>query len=298
MSEIKGYKVFNPDWTCKGFQYEVGKSYEMEEQPVACKQGFHFCEKLEDCYSYYNFAKNNKVAEIIAYGDIDIDINAFGKEYCTNKIKIERALSWEEVFDMVNIGKNCIGFGNTGNRNRGVCNTGSFNDGNLNSGYYNREDCNSGNDNAGNYNSGNFNLGDYNSGTHNHGDYNAGDYNATNDSGGCFNTEPTEMFFFNKLSNWTRENWEDSRAKFILDSIMVSPVKRIYEENMTDNEKEAHPEYQITGFYLKELTQEEMAKKNQKNWNKLSQKEKDIVMAIPNFDKAIFKEITGIDVDK
>ena len=41
-----------------------------------------------------------------------------------------------------------------------------------------------------------------------------------------------------------------------------------------------------------------MAKKNQKNWNKLSQKEKDIVMAIPNFDKAIFKEITGIDVDK
>ena len=106
------------------------------------------------------------------------------------------------------------------------------------------------------------------------------------------------MFFFNKLSNWTRENWEDSRAKFILDSIMVSPVKRIYEENMTDNEKEAHPEYQITGFYLKELTQKEMAKKNQKNWNKLSQKEKDIVMAIPNFDKSIFKEITGIDVDK
>lgn len=27
MSEpIKGYKVFNPDWTCRDFQYEVGKN--------------------------------------------------------------------------------------------------------------------------------------------------------------------------------------------------------------------------------------------------------------------------------
>ena len=25
---MKGYKVFNPDWTCRNFQYEVGKTYE------------------------------------------------------------------------------------------------------------------------------------------------------------------------------------------------------------------------------------------------------------------------------
>ena len=24
---IKGYKVFNPDWTCRDFQYEVGKTF-------------------------------------------------------------------------------------------------------------------------------------------------------------------------------------------------------------------------------------------------------------------------------
>lgn len=30
MSEpIKGYKVFNPDWTCRDFQYEVGKHLRM-----------------------------------------------------------------------------------------------------------------------------------------------------------------------------------------------------------------------------------------------------------------------------
>lgn len=30
---MKGYKVFNKDWTCRGFQYEVGKTYEMEKAP-------------------------------------------------------------------------------------------------------------------------------------------------------------------------------------------------------------------------------------------------------------------------
>ena len=40
---VKGYKVFNPDWTCRGFQYQVGKCYEIPEKPVVCKRGFHFC---------------------------------------------------------------------------------------------------------------------------------------------------------------------------------------------------------------------------------------------------------------
>ena len=42
---------------------------------------------------------------------------------------------------------------------------------------------------------------------------------------------------------------------------------------------------------------ESMAEERQKCWNELSQEQKDIVMAIPNFDKEIFKETTGIDVD-
>ena len=46
---IKGFKVFNPDWTCnpngKPFQYEVGKTYEEDVKPMVCDRGFHFCEK-------------------------------------------------------------------------------------------------------------------------------------------------------------------------------------------------------------------------------------------------------------
>ena len=49
----KGYKVFKPNWTCKGYRYEVGKTYKMNEWPVPNERGFHFCERLADCFSYY-----------------------------------------------------------------------------------------------------------------------------------------------------------------------------------------------------------------------------------------------------
>ncbi len=186
---------------------------------------------------------------------------------------------------------------NSGDHNIGVFNTGSFNNGGQNSGSYNLGYDNSGSDNIGHSNSGRSNIGEYNSGNYNRGDYNTGDYNVTNDSSGCFNTEPTEMFFFNKLSNWTREDWEDSKAKFILDGMLVSPTRFICEKDMTEEEKRKYPQYQITGF-LKKLSWEEIANRNQKKWDKLNKEDKDIVMAIPNFDKAIFKEVTGIDVDK
>jgi hypothetical protein len=40
---MKGYKIFEPDWKCKGFQFEVGKELETSEKLEICKSGFHFC---------------------------------------------------------------------------------------------------------------------------------------------------------------------------------------------------------------------------------------------------------------
>ena len=48
---MKGYKAFNNDMTCRGFQYKVGKTYEMAKKPIPCKQGFHFCKSIAD---YFN----------------------------------------------------------------------------------------------------------------------------------------------------------------------------------------------------------------------------------------------------
>lgn len=92
---MRGYKVFNPDWTCRGFQYSIGEIYEEDVKPLCCQKGFHFCTELKECFSYYSFDPNNKVAEVEALGDIDTE--RIGNKHCTNKIKIIRELSWEEV---------------------------------------------------------------------------------------------------------------------------------------------------------------------------------------------------------
>lgn len=128
MSEVKGYKVFNPDWTCRGFQYEVGKIFEEDVKPSCCDRGFHFCEKAADCFSYYSFNSENRVAEVIALGEVDTD----GKKSCTNKIQIVREIHWQELLTIVNTGKDCTGLCNTGNRNTGDWNKSSFNTGCFN----------------------------------------------------------------------------------------------------------------------------------------------------------------------
>ena len=136
MSEVKGYKVFNPDWTCRGFQYEVGKIFEEDVKPSCCDRGFHFCKKAADCFSYYSFNSKNKVAEVIALGEVDTD----GKKSCTNKIQIVREIPWQELLTIVNIGKDCTGFCNTGDWNTGNCNTGNRNKSSFNTGCFNTEE--------------------------------------------------------------------------------------------------------------------------------------------------------------
>ena len=268
MLMMKGYKVFNPDWTCREFQYNVGQVYEMDEKPICCKRGFHFCKKISDCFNYYPFNPDNKVAEVEALGDIDTNNN--DSKCSTNKIHIIREITWQEVLDLVNLGKGCTGLCNSGNRNSG--------------------DCNSGNRNSGDCNSGNRNSGDHNSGNHNSGDWNKSSFN-----NGCFNTiEPTIMMF-NKPSNITYSDWVNSDARRLLNQIPKDVVEWIYSVDMTDEEKAAHPEHEATGGYLKVLDESECS---QIWWDELDNSQKEIIKSIPNFNESIFEEITGIKVDK
>ena len=242
---IKGYKVFNPDWTCKGKQYTCPGTFEEDVNPSVCNVGMHFCKNAADCFRYYDFDPNNHVAEVIAHGTV-----AEGEDKCaTNKLEIVREIPWAEVLEIVNTGKACTG----------RCNSGNWNSGNRNSG-----DCNS------------------------------GDWNKTSFSNGCFNTVSPKIYMFNKPTDWTFEQWFNCRARYLLNQIEDCPLEYVWFDTMTDEEKAAHPEAETTGGYLKERTTADNARKW---WAGLSADDRNIIFSLPNFDAAIFKEITGIDVD-
>lgn len=58
---MKGYKVFKHDWTCRDFQYEVGKTYKHDGPLKICRSGFHFCRNVDDCFNYYRLGKTRTV---------------------------------------------------------------------------------------------------------------------------------------------------------------------------------------------------------------------------------------------
>ena len=137
---VKGYKVFNNDWTCTpngSFkQYNCPGVFEEDVDLDICHKGMHFCENALDCFNYYKFDSKNRVAEVVAYGKIRKERD----KSCTDKLEIIREISWQELLTIVNTGRDCTGFGNTGNCNTGNWNTGDWNKSSRNTGCFNTEE--------------------------------------------------------------------------------------------------------------------------------------------------------------
>lgn len=81
---------------------------------------------------------------------------------------------------------------------------------------------------------------------------------------------------------------------FLLEEIPKNVLIWTRLDKMTDEEKEIHQEAEATNGYLKMV---DNTPKRQEWWERLSSKEKQEILSLPNFDKEIFKEITGIDVE-
>ena len=316
--KMKGYKGFDKDLKCREFQYEIGKEFELNGEMKMCENGFHFCKELIDVTGFYNTKNGNRFCEIEATGEI-IEDNK-NKKCCTNKIKIIKEIPIEEVLNKVNTGYCNTGNYNTGNYNTGYCNTGYCNTGNYNTGNYNTGDrntgycntgyyntgnyntgdCNTGNRNTGNYNTGNRNTGNYNTGNRNTGycntgNYNTGNYNTGDRNTGLFNTDEPNARLFNKVLNIKMRDIDIYRINNILNFINKRDVKLVwkYTEDMTVEEKEKYPEHTTTGGALMKVK----VKVNvQEEWEKVSQDDKDFITSLPNFDKDIFYECTGIKV--
>ena len=278
-----GYKAFNQDLTCRGFQYEIGKTYSIKGLPILCQKGFHFCENIADTYRYYPMSDNTRICKIEAIGEIVTENNI---KYCTNKIKI-----LEEITN------DCERKGNTNSSNSGYWNSGNWNSGNrnsgdCNSGYKNSGDCNSGNRNSGYRNSGDCKSGNWNSGNCNSGYRNSGNWNSGNWNSGLFNSEENpKLKMFNNMSDWTINDWNDSDARHIMNTCPYTHSDFIDKSDMTDEEKENHPEYKTIGGFVKVFI---VTKKEKEDWwNKLSDEDKDIIKSLPNFDFDIFRKCVG-----
>lgn len=243
------------------------------------KEGLRFMKKGVKLLDYsYAFGV---IVQVEALGEIEMSDKGtpFENEFFTAKdFRVIKVYHMEDFLAEMNSGEDNAGVLNSGDYNYGNDNEGNFNYGNNNLGWnnygsnndgvYNYGDCNSGEENCGSFNSGTRNYGYYNSGNYNYGDYNSGsfnygDFNSGEFSYGCFNENAYGKNFirmFDKMSDWTYEDWISSPARKIMITLMKSEDK-------------------------------------QNRWNNLSPCDKEEIKSLPNFDSESFFRTTGIKVD-
>lgn len=95
---IKSYKAFDENMRCRGFQYEVGKEYDMNGDIKCCKRGFHSCESPMEVWDYYDML-TSRFAEVEQSGKISAEGDT--TKVCSSHIKIKAEL---KLADIINIG--------------------------------------------------------------------------------------------------------------------------------------------------------------------------------------------------
>ena len=294
-----GYKATDMNGCCRGFKFEVGKTYTKDtpkdELECCTDKVFHFCRELFAIEKESDYIlSESRIFEVIAG-----DYVRSGDKYGTNSLTILREIEGEEKSELINSGNRNSGNRNSGNYNSGNynsgdCNSGHWNSGHYNNGNYNSGNCNSGNCNrghcnSGNYNSGHWNSGHWNSGNYNSGNYNSGNYNSGNYNSGFFNSDEPPVRMFNKYTKLKRCEIRIPVFCHLSLTVWVS------HDTASDEEKEEHKrEIEACGGFLKTLGYKEAWRIA---WDRASKEEHLELLKLPNWDNEVFKEISGIDAE-
>ena len=247
--KIKG---FDEDLKCRGYQFEIGKTYEIKlpddyeltKEDLCSDKVFHYCNSLRKVHGYYSVKpeENNRFCEIEVLGREVTN----GDKCGSNKIKVIREIVGKELDILKGLTDE-----NTGLFNSGYCNSGS-----CNSGYRN-----------------------------------SGDFNSCDYSSGLFCTQDPKVKIFDIETDMTMKEVVQTDWYRMLFKYSINLTKWI---EYTDEEKQFDKDKDLIGGYLKTYAYKEACKNW---WNEYTDKEKAVIMSMPNFDKDKFKQITGIEVE-
>ena len=100
---ITTYKGFDKDLKCRGFQYEVGKEYELPkgESVSVCSNGFHACESPLEVLDHYfmdGSANLSRFCEVEQSGEFSKKVNS--TKVASSKIKIKKEITFADLIKL------------------------------------------------------------------------------------------------------------------------------------------------------------------------------------------------------
>lgn len=129
------------------------------------------------------------------------------------------------------------------------------------------------------------------SGIANFGKENVGYRNTGNRNTGAFCTGESKIKLFNKESNWTHEQFIESKVYSLL--CEVNTNMWIWESEMSNEQKEKYPSFKTSGGCLVDTPYKQAFSDR---WNNWSEENKNEFKSLPNFDADIFEQITGVKI--
>jgi len=94
-TQVIAYKGFDKNLSCRGYQYEVGQTYEHAGPVVACLSGFHACENPMDVWGYYGLGENNRFARVTLSGELSRE--GSDSKIAAGKITIDAELRLPDI---------------------------------------------------------------------------------------------------------------------------------------------------------------------------------------------------------